>query len=37
MLEQVFTEARTHYAWRPETIEDDVLRRIYELARWPPT
>lgn len=36
-LALLFTEARTHYAWRPDPVADDLLRRVYELARWAPT
>jgi 3-hydroxypropanoate dehydrogenase len=36
-LELLFTAARTHYAWLPEPVGDDLLRRIYELLRWAPT
>lgn len=35
--QRLFTEARTHYAWLQEEVDDDTLRRIYELARWAPT
>ncbi|HEY4176869.1 MAG TPA: malonic semialdehyde reductase [Kofleriaceae bacterium] len=37
MLDTLFTDARTHYAWLPEPVADETLRKIYELARWPPT
>jgi 3-hydroxypropanoate dehydrogenase len=36
-LEQLFTEARTHHAWQPETVPDEVLRNLYDLAKWGPT
>lgn len=36
-LEQLFTEARTHHAWRQKPVEDDVLRSLYDLAKWGPT
>lgn len=36
-LALLYTEARTHYAWLPTPVDDDLLRRIYELARWAPT
>lgn len=36
-LALLFTEARTHYAWRPEPVDDALLQQIYELARWAPT
>ncbi len=36
-LEQLFTEARTHHAWQPEPVPDDVLRDLYDLAKWGPT
>jgi 3-hydroxypropanoate dehydrogenase len=36
-LEQLFTEARSHHAWQPDTVSDDVLRDLYDLAKWGPT
>jgi 3-hydroxypropanoate dehydrogenase len=36
-LALLFTAARTHYAWLPEPVDDDLLRRLYELVRWAPT
>ena len=33
-LDRLFTEARTHYAWRPDPVTDDELRRLYELVRY---
>jgi 3-hydroxypropanoate dehydrogenase len=36
-LALLFTAARTHSAWRPDPVDDDLLRRLYELVRWPPT
>jgi 3-hydroxypropanoate dehydrogenase len=36
-LEHLFTEARTHHAWQPEPVADDVLRELYDLAKWGPT
>ncbi len=33
----LFTEARTHNGWLAEPVDDAILRRIYELARWGPT
>ncbi len=36
-LEQVFTEARTHYAWTSTPVPDEQLRELFELMRWPPT
>jgi 3-hydroxypropanoate dehydrogenase len=36
-LALLFTEARTHRAWDGRPVPDDLLRRIYELARLPPT
>jgi 3-hydroxypropanoate dehydrogenase len=37
LLDQIFTEARTHYAWTPEPVSDDLLHQLYDLVRWPPT
>lgn len=36
-LDRLFTEARTHYTWRPDPVTDDELRRLYDLIRFGPT
>lgn len=36
-LALLFTAARTHYAWLPDAVDDETLRRVYDLARWAPT
>lgn len=36
-LARLFTEAHTHYAWQARAVDDDLLQRLYELARWAPT
>src|ERR1700761_1170610 len=36
-LDQLFRNARTHSAWRPEPVPADLLRKIYDLARLGPT
>jgi 3-hydroxypropanoate dehydrogenase len=36
-LDVLFFNARTHNAWRDEPVEDALLQRLYEAARWPPT
>ncbi len=36
-LDLLFLGARTHNAWLPRPVEDATLRRLYELARMPPT
>ena len=36
-LDQLFRQARTHSAWLPKRVPVDVLREVYELARWGPT
>jgi len=33
-LDQIFRTARTHSAWLDEPVPDDLLRQVYELARW---
>ena len=35
--EQLFTEARTAYGYRPEPVPDDTLRALYDLMKWGPT
>ena len=36
-LNAIFREARTHSAWQPKPVDDDLLRRLYELVKWGPT
>jgi 3-hydroxypropanoate dehydrogenase len=36
-LEQLFTEARTANGYLPDPVDDDTLRRLYDLVKWGPT
>jgi 3-hydroxypropanoate dehydrogenase len=36
-LNQLFREARTHWVWRPEPVPIDLLKQVYDLARFGPT
>lgn len=36
-LDQLFRHARTHNAWLPKRVPVEVLREVYDLARWGPT
>jgi 3-hydroxypropanoate dehydrogenase len=36
-LDQLFRQARTHSGWLPAPVEDDLLKRLYDLAKWGPT
>ena len=36
-LDLIFRKARTHSAWRDKSVDDDLLRQVYELARLGPT
>src|SRR5437588_10423018 len=36
-LNQLFREARTHLVWRPEPVAIDLLKQVYDLARFGPT
>lgn len=36
-LSVIFREARTHSAWLPKPVTDDLLREVYNLARLGPT
>lgn len=36
-LDQLFREARTHRYWLDGPVSDDLLRRLYDLARMGPT
>jgi 3-hydroxypropanoate dehydrogenase len=37
LVDLVFTEARTHYAWTSAPVPDEQLHQLFELLRWPPT
>lgn len=36
-LDQLFREARTHAAWLPQPVSEEILHDIYDCARWGPT
>jgi 3-hydroxypropanoate dehydrogenase len=36
-LDLIFRKARSHNVWLPEPVSDDLLRRVYDLAKWGPT
>lgn len=36
-IEQLFTEARTHSSFKNEPVSDELLRKIYDLAKFGPT
>jgi 3-hydroxypropanoate dehydrogenase len=36
-LATLFLNAQTHRRWTDRPVDDSLLRRMYELARWPPT
>jgi 3-hydroxypropanoate dehydrogenase len=36
-LDLIFRKARTHNAWQDRPVDDDMLRRVYDLARLGPT
>jgi 3-hydroxypropanoate dehydrogenase len=36
-LNQLFREARTHWVWRPEPVPIELLKEVYDLARFGPT
>jgi len=36
-LDQLFLEARTQNAWKPEPVSEALLRQVYDLARMAPT
>jgi 3-hydroxypropanoate dehydrogenase len=33
----IFRTARSHNVWLPRPVDDDLLRHIYDLAKWGPT
>lgn len=37
VLDQIFREARTHTAWLSKPVSEDLLRQLYDLAKWGPT
>ncbi|MCK6451905.1 MAG: malonic semialdehyde reductase [Alphaproteobacteria bacterium] len=36
-LDALFRGARTHHGWLDKKVPDELLRRVYDLAKWPPT
>ncbi|MCC6469022.1 MAG: malonic semialdehyde reductase [Alphaproteobacteria bacterium] len=36
-LDALFRTARTHNGWLDKPVSDDLLRQVWELARWAPT
>ena len=36
-LDVLFREARTHTAWLPDPVSDDLLRQVYDLYKFGPT
>jgi 3-hydroxypropanoate dehydrogenase len=36
-LDQIFREARTRNGWKTEPLPEDLLREVYDLARFGPT
>jgi 3-hydroxypropanoate dehydrogenase len=36
-LAQVFTEARTFNRFKPDTVTEETLHRLYDLLKWGPT
>ncbi len=36
-LDVIFRGARTHSAWLPRPVDDDLLRQVYDLAKLGPT
>lgn len=36
-LDQLFREARTHWVWGPEPVPLELLKEVYNLARFGPT
>ena len=37
VLDQLFVSARTRNGWTPEPVPEDMIRRIYDVAKWGPT
>lgn len=36
-LDQIFLKARTHNFWTQDPVSDEILKKIYEIAKWGPT
>ena len=36
-LDTLFRKARTHNFWLDKPVDDDLLRKLYELMKWAPT
>jgi 3-hydroxypropanoate dehydrogenase len=36
-IDLILTRARSHYAWTDKPVPDDLLRRVYDIARMGPT
>jgi 3-hydroxypropanoate dehydrogenase len=36
-LDRLFRQARTHSAWQPRDVPEEILREAYDLARFGPT
>lgn len=36
-LDQLFRKARSHSFWLPKPVDDETLRKLYELMKWGPT
>ena len=36
-LDQLFRQARTVHAFKPEAVSDDTIRQLYDLLKWGPT
>ncbi len=36
-VDHLFTEARSHNAWQPKEIPDEMLHKLYELMKFAPT
>ena len=36
-LETIFTQARTHNGWLSEPVDDNLIKKIYDLMKWGPT
>jgi len=36
-LDTLFRRARTHTVWQDKPVSDELLKQVYELAKWGPT
>jgi 3-hydroxypropanoate dehydrogenase len=36
-IDQLFVKARTFHGWKARAVDDETLRKLYDLVKWAPT